>query len=115
MEPESNNTGSFDDDAFLTTVEQRERAFSRLKSTADRRRHYRVSSILSQEDESIFKTIGRIFFLSTCIIFDGLILPEIIIQLGKTVFAWAIFGIILSLTIFLQRKIYLDWFENHGG
>ena len=108
----SDKSSSIESESFLAPVEHRERAFSRLKSAADKRREYRVNSILSQEGEGITKTLGRILFLSACIIFDGLILTEIIVYLGRTIIAWLLFGIILAAAIFLQSRLYSAWFGN---
>ena len=96
---------SLDNDSFIAPVEQRERALSRLKLAADKRRHYRVSSILSQEGEGILKTIGRVIFLTACIIIDGLFLTEIIVYLGRTIIAWLFFIIVLILAIYLQLSL----------
>tara|TARA_B100000959_G_C14831145_1_gene561951 strand:- start:32 stop:436 length:405 start_codon:yes stop_codon:yes gene_type:complete len=105
-------SSSLENEAFLAPSQQRDRAFARLKSATDKRRVYRINKVASQQGEGIIRTISRIFFLSACVIFDGLVLTEIIVMLDKTIFAWITFAIVLSLTVFLQSRAYSAWFDN---
>tara|TARA_B110000881_G_scaffold220398_1_gene245402 strand:+ start:3293 stop:3646 length:354 start_codon:yes stop_codon:yes gene_type:complete len=81
-------------------------AIHRLKDFFDKRREIRTKSILAQEGESLRLTIGRVFYLSFCILFDILILPEILFYFDKSVFAWFIFGVILTFFIYIQKNFY---------
>jgi len=43
-------------------------------------------------------------------LFDGLILTEIPVRMGKTAFSWILFLIILWAAIRIQRQLYDNWF-----
>mgnify|MGYP001604661537 CR=1 FL=1 len=96
---------------YLSRREQRMNALSRLKKVADDRRFERTQSILSQEGESLLKTVFRVFYLSACVLFDGLVLTEIIVIFDRTAFAWLIFIIALVVVVFFQRNLYDTWFS----
>ena len=91
---------------FIDGNEQSEAAFWRLKRAADKRRENRIKFFLAQEGEPILTTLGRPFFISACILFDGLILTEVLLITGKTAFSWLIYGILLGFAVFFQRDIY---------
>ena len=69
---------------FIDKKEEAEAAFWRLKRAADLWRENRVKRVLAQEGESIFRTLGRVLYVITCILFDGLILMELPIYLERT-------------------------------
>ena len=95
---------------FIDKSEEAEAAFWRLKRAADRWREDRIRGVLAQEGERLHITLGRALYLIGCILFDGLILTEIPLLLGKTIAAWALFGVALGFAIMLQRRFYDDWF-----
>ena len=95
---------------FIDKSEEAEAAFWRLKRAADRWREDRIRGVLAQEGERLHITLGRVLYLIGCILFDGLILTEIPLRLGKTIAAWALFGVALGFAIMLQRRVYDDWF-----
>ncbi len=95
---------------FLTKSEQRNLALKRLAQKADSRRRASRDRILAQEGESLFTTVGRVVYLSGCILFDGLVLTEIIVRLAGTVFAWSAFFVVLGCAIMIQRNLYAKWF-----
>ena len=76
---------------FIDKEKEAEAAFWRLKRAADLWRENRVKRILAQEGESIFRTLGRILYIISCIIFDGLILIELPIYMGRSAAAWTIY------------------------
>jgi len=96
---------------FIEKKEQAEAAFWRLKRAADRRREDRVKSVLAQEGEPISYTLGRSLYISLCILFDGLILTEVIFLTGKTGLSWAIFGVLLGFAVMFQKELYERWFS----
>ena len=67
--------------------------------------------ILAQEGESLAITIGRVVYVSACMLFDGLILTEIIVYLGRTASAWAAFFLVLALAVKLQLSLYDRFFS----
>ena len=91
---------------FIDKKEQSEAAFWRLKRAADKRRENRIKFVLAQEGEPILTTLGRSFFISACILFDGLILTEVLFITGKTAFSWLIYGVLLGFAVIFQRDIY---------
>jgi len=95
---------------YLTKREQKENALWRIKHAADERRQDRMDRILAQEGESLVKTLGRVVYVSACILFDGLVLTEIIVRLDSTAFAWAAFGVTLGFAVMVQRNLYDEWF-----
>ena len=96
---------------FIDKEEEAEAAFWRLKRAADLWRENRVKRILAQEGESIFRTLGRILYIISCIIFDGLILIELPIYLGRSAAAWTIYILLLIFAVRLQYEYYKKWFE----
>ena len=96
---------------FIDKEEEAEAAFWRLKRAADLWRENRVKRILAQEGESIFRTLGRILYIISCIIFDGLILIELPIYMGRSAVAWTIYILLLIFAVRLQYEYYKKWFE----
>ena len=47
-----------------------------------------MKRVMAQEEESLLATLGRVAYISACIMFDGLILTEIPVRMGKTAFSW---------------------------
>jgi len=90
---------------FDKNVEQ-EAAFWRLKKASDEWRENRVKRVLAQEGESFLTTLGRVLYLSSCILFDGLVLTQIPVNMGKTTLSWVIFVFILVPVIKFQREYY---------
>tara|TARA_B100002051_G_C16713473_1_gene627975 strand:+ start:301 stop:675 length:375 start_codon:yes stop_codon:yes gene_type:complete len=96
---------------FIDKEKEAEAAFWRLKRAADLWRENRVKRILAQEGESIFRTLGRILYIISCIIFDGLILIELPIYMGRSAAAWTIYILLLIFAVRLQYEYYKKWFE----
>ena len=96
---------------FIDKEEEAEAAFWRLKRAADLWRENRVKRILAQDGESIFRTLGRILYIISCIIFDGLILIELPIYMGRSAAAWTIYILLLIFAVRLQYEYYKKWFE----
>ena len=96
---------------FIDKEEEAEAAFWRLKRAADLWRENRVKRILAQEGESIFRTLGRILYIISCIIFDGLILIELPIYMGRSAAAWTIYILLLIFAVRLQYEYYKKWLE----
>jgi|TARA_B100001750_G_C15442945_1_gene564593 hypothetical protein len=96
---------------FIDKEEEAEAAFWRLKRAADLWRENRVKRILAQEGESIFRTLGRVLYIISCIIFDGLILIELPIYMGRSAAAWTIYILLLIFAVRLQYEYYKKWFE----
>lgn len=107
------STGNPDDESetppFYDRREEAESSFWRLKKASDASRENRVKAVLAQEEESLLATLGRVAYISVCILFDGLILTEIPVRMGKTAFSWIIFLIILWAAIRIQRQLYDNW------
>ena len=99
-----------DNPPFYDSRKEAESSFWRLKKAADTSRENRVKRVLAQEEESLLSTLGRVTYISACILFDGLILTEIPVRMGKTAFSWIIFLIILWSAIRIQSKLYDKWF-----
>ena len=97
--------------AFIDKAQEDEAAFWRLKRAADRWRENRVKRVLAQEGESLSLTFGRVLYAVVCIIFDGLILVELPILMGRTAAAWTLYIIVLILIIRLQYDYYQKWFS----
>ena len=70
-----------------------------------------MKRVMAQEEESLLATLGRVTYISACILFDGLILTEIPVRMGKTAFSWIIFLILLWAAIRIQRRLYDNWFS----
>ena len=88
-----------------------EAAFWRLKKASDKSREERVKRVLAQESEGILTTLGRVVYISACILFDGLVLIEIPVSMGKTLVAWSLYVVLLVVAIKLQRDLYDKWFD----
>ncbi len=98
-------------DLFIDKDQEAEAAFWRLKRAADRWRENRVKRVLAQEGESIFLTLGRVVYAVLCIIFDGLILVELPIMMGRTAASWALYMVLLILVVRVQYDFYQKWFS----
>ena len=96
---------------FIDKDQEAEAAFWRLKRAADRWRENRVKRIMAQEGESIFLTLGRVVYAVLCIIFDGLILVELPIMMGRTAASWALYIVLLILFVRVQYDFYQKWFS----
>ena len=71
-----------DADLFIDKQQESEAAFWRIKKAMDDWRDNRIKRVMAQEGESIFLTFGRIMYVISCIIFDGLILIELPIYIA---------------------------------
>ena len=91
--------------------EEAEAAFWRLKKASDKSREDRVKRVLAQESEGILTTLGRVVYISACILFDGLVLMEIPVSMGKTLVAWTLYTVLLVVAIKLQYNLYEKWFD----
>lgn len=96
---------------FIDKKEEAESAFWRLKRAADAWREKRVKRVLAQEGESVFRTFGRVLYVGLCIIFDGLILIELPILMGRSAVAWTLYIILLIFVVRLQNDFYKKRFE----
>ena len=97
--------------AFIDKDQEAEAAFWRLKRAADKWRENRVKRVMAQEGESIFLTLGRVVYAVLCIIFDGLILVELPIMMGRTAASWALYIVLLILFVRVQYDFYQKWFS----
>jgi len=97
--------------AFIDKEQEAEAAFWRLKRAADKWRENRVKRVMAQEGESIFLTLGRVVYAVLCIIFDGLILVELPIMMGRTAASWALYIVLLILFVRVQYDFYQKWFS----
>jgi len=95
---------------ILGKREEAEAAFWRLKRASDRWRENRVKRVMAQEGEGILTTIGRVLYLTICILFDGVVMMQIPVSLGKTSASWALYVVLLVLAIKYQREFYDKWF-----
>ena len=91
--------------------EEAEAAFWRLKKASDKSREERVKRVLAQESEGILTTLGRVVYISACILFDGLVLMEIPVSMGKTLVAWSLYTVLLVAAVKLQYDLYEKWFN----
>ena len=91
--------------------EEAEAAFWRLKKASDKSREERVKRVLAQESEGMLTTLGRVVYISACILFDGLVLMEIPVSMGKTLVAWTLYTVLLVAAIKLQYNLYEKWFD----
>ena len=91
--------------------EEAEAAFWRLKKASDKSREERVKRVLAQESEGVLTTLGRVVYISTCILFDGLVLMEIPVSMSKTLVAWSLYTVLLVAAIKLQYNLYEKWFD----
>ena len=95
---------------FFDSRDEAESSFWRLKRASDEWRENRLKRVMAQEEEGLFTTLGRVAYISTCILFDGLVLSEIPVRMGRTSFSWLAYIFILVIAIRLQRRLYSDWF-----
>ena len=91
--------------------EEAEAAFWRLKKASDEWREERVKRVLAQEGEGILTTLGRVVYISACILFDGLVLTQVPVSMGRTLAAWILYTVLLVAAIKLQRDLYERWFD----
>ena len=91
--------------------EEAEAAFWRLKKASDKSREERVTRVLAQEGEGLLTTLGRVVYISACMLFDGLVLIEIPVSMGRTLAAWSLYVVLLVVAIKLQRDLYGKWFD----
>ena len=91
--------------------EEVEAAFWRMKKASDEWREERVKRVLAQEGESILTTLGRVVYISTCMLFDGVVLLEVPVSMGRTLAAWSLYVVLLVVAIKLQRDLYEKWFD----
>ena len=91
--------------------EETEAAFWRLKKASDKSREERVKRVLAQEGEGLLTTLGRVVYISACMLFDGLVLLEIPVSMGRTLAAWSLYVVLLVVAIKLQRDLYEKWFD----
>ena len=91
--------------------EEAEAAFWRLKKASDKSREERVKRVMAQEGEGLLTTFGRVVYISACILFDGLVLMEIPVSMGRTLAAWSLYVVLLVVVIKLQRDLYEKWFD----
>jgi hypothetical protein len=91
--------------------EEAEAAFWRLKKASDEWREERVKRVLAQEGEGLLSTFGRVVYISACIVFDGLVLTEIPVSMGRGLAAWSLYVVLLVAAIKLQRDLYDKWFD----
>ena len=75
--------------------EEAEAAFWRLKKASDKSREERVKRVLAQEGEGLLTTLGRVVYISACMLFDGLVLIEIPVSMGRTLAAWSLYVVLL--------------------
>ena len=91
--------------------EEAEAAFWRLKKASDKSREERVKRVLAQEGEGLLTTLGRVVYISACMLFDGLVLIEIPVSMGRTLAAWSLYVVLLVVAIKLQCDLYGKWFD----
>ena len=91
--------------------EEAEAAFWRLKKASDKSREERVKRVLAQEGEGLLTTLSRVVYISACILFDGLVLTEIPVSMGRGLAAWSLYVVLLVAAIKLQRDLYDKWFD----
>ena len=97
--------------AFIDKQEEAEAAFWRLKRSADKWRENRVKKVLAQEGESIFMTLGRVAYAVICILFDGLVLVELPIMMGRSAAAWTLYLVLVAIVVKVQYDYYQKWFS----
>ena len=100
-----------DADLFIDKQQESDAAFWRLKKAMDDWRDNRIKRVMAQEGESIFLTFRRIMYVISCIIFDGLILIELPIYMGRSAAAWTIYILLLIFAVRLEYEYYKKWFE----
>lgn len=96
-------------------VERSEGQKSALARVIDRsidRRRKRVAGILAQEAEPWSVLFKRVGYIVLCILFDGLVLTEIPIQLGGEIGDWVFYLILLFFVLRWQRELYESWYSQ---
>ena len=96
---------------MLDKKEETEAAFWRMKKASDEWREERVKRVMAQEGEGILTTLGRVVYISACILFDGVVLLEVPVSMGRTLAAWSLYVVLLVVAIKLQRDLYEKWFD----
>ena len=96
---------------FFDSKKEAESSFWRLKRASDDWRENRLKRVFAQEEEDFLTTLGRVVYISACILFDGIFLSEIPVRMGKTTFSWLIFFLVLVVVIRFQRRLYANWFS----
>jgi len=91
--------------------EEAEAAFWRLKKASDKSREERTKRVMAQEGEGLLTTLGRVTYISACIVFDGVFLMGIPVSMGRTLAAWSLYVVLLVAAIKLQRDLYDKWFD----
>ena len=91
--------------------EESEAAFWRLKKASDKSREERVKRVLAQEGEGLLTTLGRVVYISACMLFDGVLLLEVPAGMGRTLAAWSLYVVLLVVAIKLQHDLYEKWFD----
>ena len=74
-------------------------------------REKRGKRILAQVGESIFVTLGRVVYAVICVLFDGLVLVELPIMMGRTAAAWTLYLVLLAIVVKIQFDYYQKWFS----
>ena len=95
---------------FFDSKKEAESSFWRLKRASDDWRENRLKRVMAQEEEGLLTTLGRVVYISACILFDGLFLSEIAVRMGRTSLSWFIFLLLLVAVIRFQRRLYANWF-----
>ena len=91
--------------------EEAEAAFCRRKKASDEWREERVKRVLAQEGEGLLTTLGRVVYISACMLFDSVVLLEVPVSMGRTLAAWSLYVVLLVVAIKLQRDLYEKWFD----
>ncbi len=110
-ENEVDSEGSDNTPPMFDKKEETEAAFWRLKKASDKSREERVKRVLAQESEGLLTTLGRVTYISACIVFDGVFLMGIPISMGRTLAAWSLYAVLLVAAIKLQYDLYRKWFD----
>jgi|TARA_B100000678_G_scaffold116977_1_gene98106 hypothetical protein len=110
-ENEADSGGTETTPPMFDKKEEAEAAFWRLKKASDEWREERVKRVLAQEGEGLLTTFGRVVYISACIVFDGLVLTEIPVSMGRGLAAWSLYVVLLVAAIKLQRDLYDKWFD----
>ncbi|MBT3356779.1 MAG: hypothetical protein HN534_06635 [Euryarchaeota archaeon] len=104
-----------EEDLFIDNRKDSESAFWRIKNAADAQRDERVHRILAQEGESFWLTLGRPLYISICILFDFLILSEIIFLFENYYVGLILFALVLGFVMTVQKRFYDDKFKLDSG
>jgi hypothetical protein len=95
---------------FFDRKKETETSFWRLKRASDGWRENRLKRVMAQEEESLLTTLGRVSYICACLYFDGVILTEIPVSMGKTTFSWFLYFFVLAVAFSLQSRLYSRWF-----